>query len=113
MRFSRVILNGLTVAVYTFDAGEVLAVHDHKGKPGHEHVSIVARGEFVALVGDKEHPTEAMTLHAGDLVTWPLGAPHGFRAVTQDARIMNVRPSLDPAEELPPTRGHDFSVSTL
>lgn len=66
------------------NSGDVLAFHDHE--PGEWHYTIVARGT-VRIFGDD---WEKLLL-AGSIYRFKEGEPHGIEAMSDEARVVNVR----------------------
>lgn len=78
--------NGVQDWVIDFgSAGDVFGVHDHG--EADTHVTVVARGRFKCL-GDPM--IAGKELETGDVVEWPVGFAHGFEALTDNARLVNV-----------------------
>ncbi len=73
--------------IYDFErAGDELAVHVHP--PEANHISIIARGSF-RCIGD---PAIAGTvLMQGAVVDWPAGQEHGFIALEDNARMVQIK----------------------
>lgn len=74
----------LKVSIYDFEkAGDTLEPHVH----GEDdiHITIIARGELVAFTPDSER-----TVREGAVLDWQVGEWHGLRALTDNARIVNV-----------------------
>jgi quercetin dioxygenase-like cupin family protein len=75
----------LRVTEMTFKAaGDYLPVHEHGPKTSPNHITIIAHGSFLVL------PAETRTVHAGDMVDWQDGELHGFRALTNGAKLFNI-----------------------
>lgn len=67
-------------------AGDELPVHTHTVETN--HITIVGRGSRFRCVGNPE--IEGRILEPGDVVDWPAGAPHGFVALTDGARMIQL-----------------------
>lgn len=86
-RVGRRIINGVCFITHIFDdEGGELAVHNHKGAPHLEHVTLVARGSF-ALLGARA----GQVAEAGETVAWGREEDHGLRARSAGAIAVNVR----------------------
>lgn len=89
---SQIYINGVSVVVFDYEkAGDTLPVHEHTKALWQEHFVIVCSGEFEVLTGSTDAPTFRTFAGPGDIVTWPPGTPHGFRAKTDNARAMHIR----------------------
>ena len=74
-------LNG---TIYDFEkTGDVLPMHWHK--PDNSHISIVAKGSFVAKGTDWEK-----TLICGNVVDWQAYQQHEFIALEDNSRLVNI-----------------------
>ena len=82
--------------VYTFErAGDVFPVHSHSTE-AENHITIVTHGG-VSIQGHPDH--EGLEVYAepgGSIVSWPLGIPHGFTALTDGATIVNMLKARKP-----------------
>lgn len=92
-KFTRTYLNDAYLGVYDYaHAGDTLPVHHHARNPEQEHCVIVCGGEFMVLGGTAEAPVDVHYANPGDIVTWPIGAAHGFRALSEGGgRCIHVR----------------------
>lgn len=90
---SRVVLFGdLQVTLFEFaKAGDVFPLHTHTD-PRNNHISIMARGS-VKVDGHPDHAGKVLS--TGDVVDWPLNKEHGFTALEDNARLVNI-PKLKP-----------------
>lgn len=74
----------LVLSIYDFAfPGDELALHTHTA--ANNHITVVARGSFVAFGEGWQR-----TLNQGDVVDWPDGDTHGFRALGEGARLVNI-----------------------
>ena len=79
---------GVAGTIYDFpQAGDELPVHVHSSVD-QNHITIVARGS-VRVEGHPDHAGRILT--AGDIADWPVGIAHGFVAMDDGARIVNIR----------------------
>jgi quercetin dioxygenase-like cupin family protein len=67
-------------------AGDEFPLHTHD--EANNHITIVAHGE-IQITGDVDITGHVRS--AGDVVVWPAGPSHGFKAVTDGAVICNIR----------------------
>jgi quercetin dioxygenase-like cupin family protein len=75
---------GTNFTLYTFDhVGDELPIHDHT----FEHGSVVAHGRVEIFGVDKRIEVEAP-----HVIVFPTGKPHGIRALTDGAAVLNVMP---------------------
>jgi quercetin dioxygenase-like cupin family protein len=79
-------LGKLSVVIFDFDKkGDILPTHTHT--EGDNHITIVAKGTFKVT----DHPElEGQTLKTGQVIDWQVGIPHGFIALCDNARLVNV-----------------------
>lgn len=102
-KISQIYINGVSVVVYDYEkAGDTLPVHEHTKALWQEHFVVVCSGEFEVLTGSTETPTFRTFAGPGDIVRWPPGTPHGFRAKTDNARAMHIRAANLKDLEAPP-----------
>lgn len=79
-------LGKLELSILDFDqAGDELPVHVH-GETDN-HITFVARGGF-KVIGHEA--IAGRILELGDVIDWPAGQPHGFVALTNRARLIQV-----------------------
>ena len=70
--------------IYDFEkAGDVLPLHWHK--PENSHISIVAKGSFIATGINWEK-----TLVAGNVIDWKSYQQHEFVALEDNSRLVNI-----------------------
>lgn len=70
---------------FIFDnAGDELAEHTHA--PSENHMSTVAKGTFLLL---GQHSLAGEERSEGAVIFWIAGEPHGYRAMTDGAVIVN------------------------
>lgn len=75
----------LRLTVKDFKCGEVLPVHTHNEYTN--HLTIVASGSLVC----RGRPSiEGAVIKAGDVLDWRVGEPHGFEALEDGTRIVQV-----------------------
>lgn len=82
---------GVLGTIYEFElAGDTLEPHIHET---HElnHMTVVAAGKF-EILGDARW--NGKQLIAGQVLDWPVGVEHGFRALTPGSKIVNIRKTL-------------------
>lgn len=76
---------GSAFVLHTFAAaGDELALHDHD----FEHASIVTAGRVLIFDG----ASKEVTVEAPHALVFPIGRPHGIRALTAGAAVLNVMP---------------------
>lgn len=77
----------LIVAEWKLDAGESVPLHTHVGRPGTEHITIVAKGA-VEISGDGFEP---VTLQVGALYDYkPNEQTHRLVALADGTVIFNI-----------------------
>lgn len=77
-------LGDLQVTMYDFEkAGDILPMHVHDENTN--HITIVARGKLRAHGDGWEQ-----TANTGQMLDFPVGAPHELTALEDDTRIYNV-----------------------
>lgn len=70
--------------IYDFDdASDILPLHEHDSST--THITIVARGSFLARGGDWEH-----SLSLGAVVDWSPRDAHEFQACEPHSRLINI-----------------------
>ena len=75
--------------IYTFEkAGDVLPVHVHETNESN-HLTFVLHGRLEYFGDEKNQGVIIEAVPGGKALAWPLGQPHGFRALTDGATIYN------------------------
>ena len=81
---------GLGCVVYSFEkSGDILDIHTHT-KPEQNHITIVLFGT-IRCIGAPG--IDGDVLFPGDCRDWPLGIEHGFVALEDGAKILNIAKS--------------------
>lgn len=87
MRLSKEFRAGaLDGVIFTYEkAGDDLPVHVHSEEDN--HITVVMSGSF-RCIGN--HLIEGRILKTGAVVDWPVGEPHGFVALEDNSRMLQI-----------------------
>lgn len=78
-------INDITGIIYDFpEKNDILPSHSHEKDS--VHITIVARGKFLAKYNGKEE-----IISAGDIYDWAIGEFHEFIALEPNSRLVNIQ----------------------
>jgi quercetin dioxygenase-like cupin family protein len=83
---TKVHLGKLNVTLYDFaKTGDKLPTHTHG--EADNHITVVAKGSIKII----DHPDlDGQIFHEGKVIDWAVGVPHGFVALEDNTRVVNV-----------------------
>jgi len=86
-KLEKLLMLGVTCRTYYFNSvGDELPVHTHT-KPEQNHITIVLSGT-IRCIGAPG--IDGDVLFPGDCRDWPLGIEHGFVALEDGTKILNI-----------------------
>ncbi len=87
MRLAKPFISGaLKGTVFTYEnKGDDLPIHKHTEEDN--HITIIMNGSFKCI---GNHLIEGRILKTGSVIDWPAGEPHGFVALEDDSRMLQI-----------------------
>jgi hypothetical protein len=77
--------DGVDYVIFDFEkAGDFWPQHVHTENGSRNHATVVARGSVKDSVSGQ-------IFNTGNLVFWPVEEPHGFVALVDNTRLVNIR----------------------